>query len=62
MQINAYLVKQLKLSHQQIKEDINSGYVLIDGEIAIQKQEISITNTINYKQDLVQKAKQLFYL
>ena len=61
MQINAYLVKQLKLSHQQIKEDISLGYVLIDGEIAIQKQEISITNTINYKQDLVQKAKQLFY-
>jgi 23S rRNA pseudouridine2604 synthase len=61
MQINSFLVKHLKLSHQQIKRDIASGYVLIDDKIAFQKQAISATNTIKYEQKIVQKAKTLFY-
>jgi 23S rRNA pseudouridine2604 synthase len=61
MQINSFLVKHLKLSHQQIKSDIALGDVLIDDEIAVQKQAISATNTIKYKQNIIQKAKTLFY-
>jgi 16S rRNA U516 pseudouridylate synthase RsuA-like enzyme len=48
MHINAFLVKQLKLSNQQIKLDIASGNVLIDGKIASQKQAISVHHTIKY--------------
>jgi 23S rRNA pseudouridine2604 synthase len=61
MHINSFLVRQLKLSHQQIKEDINLGHVLIDDKIAIHKQEISALNTIKYKQEILQEGKQLFY-
>ncbi len=61
MQINSFLVRQLKLSHQQIKEDINLGHVLIDNKTALQKQEISALNTIKYKQEILQEGKQLFY-
>ncbi len=61
MHINSFLVRQLKLSHQQIKEDINANVVFIDDKIALQKQEISALNTIKYKQEILQKAKQLFY-
>lgn len=61
MHINSFLVRQLKLSHQQIKEDINANVVFIDDKIALQKQEISALNTIKYKQEILQKAKNLFY-
>ena len=61
MHINSFLVRQLKLSHQQIKEDINSNVVFIDDKIAMQKQEISALNTIKYKQEILQVGKQLFY-
>ena len=62
MHINAFLVKQLKLSNQQIKLDIASGNVLIDGKIAFQKQAISTHHTINYKEQLIQIGTPLFYL
>jgi 23S rRNA pseudouridine2604 synthase len=62
MHINAFLVKQLKLSNQQIKLDIASGNVLIDGKIAFQKQAISAHHTINYKEQLIQIGTPLFYL
>jgi 23S rRNA pseudouridine2604 synthase len=61
MHINSFLVRQLKLSHQQIKEDINSNVVFIDDKIAMQKQEIRALNTIKYKQEILQVGKQLFY-
>jgi 23S rRNA pseudouridine2604 synthase len=61
MQINSFLVRQLKISHQQVKCDIALGYVLIDDKIAIQKQKINLINTITYKQELIQEGKQLFY-
>ena len=35
MQINSFLVKQLKLSQQQIKSDIALGYVLVDDEMTV---------------------------
>ena len=62
MHINAFLVKQLKLSNQQIKLDIASGNVLIDGKIAFQKQAISAHHTIKYNEQLIQIGKPLFYL
>jgi 23S rRNA pseudouridine2604 synthase len=62
MHINAFLVKQLKLSNQQIKLDIASGNVLIDGKIASQKQAISAHHTIKYNEQLIQIGKPLFYL
>jgi 23S rRNA pseudouridine2604 synthase len=62
MHINAFLVKQLKLSNQQIKLDIASGNVLIDGKIASQKQAISTHHTIKYNEQLIQIGKPLFYL
>ncbi len=61
MQINSFLVKQLKLSHQQIKSDIALGYVLIDDEIAIQKQSIGTNHTIKYKEEVIQIGKPFFY-
>jgi 23S rRNA pseudouridine2604 synthase len=61
MQINSFLVKQLKLSHQQIKGDIALGYVLIDDEIAIQKQSIETNHTIKYKEEVIQIGKPFFY-
>lgn len=61
MHINSFLVKQLKLSHRQIKEEIDLGFVLIDDNIAFQKQEISILNTIKYRQKIIQLGKRLFY-
>jgi 23S rRNA pseudouridine2604 synthase len=62
MHINAFLVKQLKLSNQQIKLDIASGNVLIDGKIAFQKQAISAHHTIKYNEQLIQIGTPLFYL
>jgi 23S rRNA pseudouridine2604 synthase len=61
MHINSFLVKQLKLSHQLIKSDIALGYVLIDDEIAVQKQVISTNHTIKYKEEVIQIGKPLFY-
>jgi 23S rRNA pseudouridine2604 synthase len=61
MHINSYLVKQLKLSHQQIKSDIALGYVLIDDKIAFQKQAISANHTVQYNDQVIQIGKPLFY-
>lgn len=61
MQINSFLVRQLELSHQQIKSDIALGYVLIDNEIAVQKQVISTNHTIKYKEEVIQIGKPFFY-
>ncbi len=61
MHINSFLVKQLKLSHQQIKIDIALGLVLIDDEIAIQKQSIGTNNTVKYKEKVIQIGKPFFY-
>lgn len=61
MQINSFLVRQLKLSHQQIKSDIALGYVLIDNEIAVQKQVVSANHTIKYKEEVIQIGKPFFY-
>jgi hypothetical protein len=62
MQINSFLVKHLKLSHQQIKEDINLGYVLIDDEIAVQKQSIGTNHTIKYKETSNSNWETIFLL
>jgi 23S rRNA pseudouridine2604 synthase len=61
MHINSFLVKQLKLSNQQIKSDIASGHVLIDHKLAVQKQAVSSVHTISYKSKIIQQGKQLFY-
>jgi 23S rRNA pseudouridine2604 synthase len=61
MHINTFLVKQLKISHQQVKSEIALGHVFIDDEIAIQKQEISPVNTIKYNEKVIQEGKQLLY-
>lgn len=61
MHINSFLVKQLHLSHQQIKADITSSLVFIDNEIAHQKQIIYPHQTIKYKQQIIQEGKTLFY-
>lgn len=61
MHINSFLVKQLKLSHRLVMDEIDSGHVLIDEVIAIQKQEISTINTIKFQQKIIQLGKQLFY-
>ncbi len=61
MHINSFLVKHLKLSHQQIKGDIALGYVLVDDEIAFQKQIIETNHTIKYKEKVIQIGKPFFY-
>lgn len=61
MDINSFLVKKLHLSHQQIKKDIETGFVVIDQQPAFHKQKITEPNTIRYKEETVQQGKALFY-
>lgn len=62
MQINSFLVKKLKLSHQQVKNDIDYGKVLVDELPAAQKQEIKSNNTVKYNDEVVKVGKPFFYM
>ena len=61
MQINSFLVKKLQVSHQEIKAAIDMGQVCIDDVKATPKQMVNSTNTIMYKQKIIQEGKAFFY-
>jgi 23S rRNA pseudouridine2604 synthase len=61
MTINSFLVRKLRLSNQQVKEEIESGKVSIDNEKAKQKQTITALNTITFNGKVIQIGKQHFY-
>lgn len=61
MQINSYLVKHLKISHQEATKAIVAGDVFIDSLRALQKQNISDSNHVKYKDVVLQDGRKLFY-
>jgi 23S rRNA pseudouridine2604 synthase len=61
MNINSFLVKQLHRSHQEVREMILQGLIKINDKTALQKQSVTITETIRFNDAILQEGNPYFY-